>query len=246
MAFSAHTSGIVLQRRPYGEADVLLSVFTPDRGKVRCMARGARRLKSRFCGRLEPLSFVELRLFEGRGLDTLDEAELILSRPAAFSPEAHGLLFCLLEVTERLLPEGQAAEDVFLLLSETLALFGRAPDPETVVLAYLVKLTTLLGFMAPWNQCSVSGRKLDLLERVFMDEGDFHLHQSALSGRVMPAPLVKWISHMQTAALLEATRVRASYGEKEALRGLLQRILENLMGRPFVSGRLLSLLTAAA
>src|SRR5680860_1084881 len=69
--------GLVLRTYKLGETDRILHLLTPGRGKVRAVAKGVRRPGSRFGGRLEPFSHVDLQLYEGRNLDLISQAELI-------------------------------------------------------------------------------------------------------------------------------------------------------------------------
>ena len=69
--------GVVLRTYKLGEADRIVVMLTPGHGKVRAVAKGVRRTKSRIGGRLEPLSHVELLMYEGRELDIVSQAETI-------------------------------------------------------------------------------------------------------------------------------------------------------------------------
>ena len=68
---------IVLRTYKLGEADRIVVLFTKARGKVRAVAKGVRKTKSRFGARLEPTSHVALQLYEGRELDTITQAETL-------------------------------------------------------------------------------------------------------------------------------------------------------------------------
>src|SRR3712207_7910369 len=61
------TEAVVLRSMRYGEADRILHVYTQDSGRLSAIAKGVRKTKSRFGGRLEPLARVELVLHRGRG-----------------------------------------------------------------------------------------------------------------------------------------------------------------------------------
>ena len=69
--------GIVLRTWKLGEADRIINLVTHGRGKVRAVAKGVRKTKSRFGARLEPTGHVALQLYEGRELDTVTQAESI-------------------------------------------------------------------------------------------------------------------------------------------------------------------------
>jgi len=70
------TRGIVLGSKPFEETAKLITFFTLDHGKIRVIAKGAKRLSSRFMGRLETLSLLELLIASGRNLDILSQCEV--------------------------------------------------------------------------------------------------------------------------------------------------------------------------
>ena len=61
------TEAVVLRSMRYGEADRILHIYTPQRGRVSAIAKGVRRARSRFGGRLEPFFRLQIELHEGRG-----------------------------------------------------------------------------------------------------------------------------------------------------------------------------------
>ena len=69
--------GIVLRTYKLGEADRIVVFLTKARGKVRAVAKGVRKTKSKFGSRLEPMSHCVLQLYEGRELDIVTQAESI-------------------------------------------------------------------------------------------------------------------------------------------------------------------------
>ncbi len=78
MPHTAHvysSEAVVLRRTDYGEADRILTLFTPQRGKVRAIAKGARKTTSRLAGHLEPFTRTQLLLASGRDLDIVTQAE---------------------------------------------------------------------------------------------------------------------------------------------------------------------------
>ncbi len=116
----AHVSeALVLRSYPFGEADLVVSFLARDKGKLRGVAKRARRPKSPFGSGLERLSHVRLQFFqrENRELVNLDSCELIASQFALASDYAAGVaLDFMAEVTEQLLPPAEPAERYFRLL----------------------------------------------------------------------------------------------------------------------------------
>ena len=119
----------MLRSLRYAEADRILHLYTADRGRVGAIAKGVRRTKSRFGGRLEPLGHVEVLLHHGSGeLHTVTGAELI--RPHRASREdpyrlAVGLIGA--EAMLRLFTEQEANERAFGALTRFLDLLDQAP-----------------------------------------------------------------------------------------------------------------------
>ncbi|MSW98555.1 MAG: DNA repair protein RecO, partial [Actinobacteria bacterium] len=66
---------IVLRTQKLGEADRIITLFTKEHGRLRAVAKGVRRTKSRWGARLEPASLVDLQLYQGKNLDTVTQAE---------------------------------------------------------------------------------------------------------------------------------------------------------------------------
>lgn len=233
------TTGIVLRKTDLNEADRILTILSPDLGKIHCLAKGSRRLKSRFCGRVELFHQLEVTGFQGRELGHLDEIE-VQGGAALFDLEllGHASLFYIAEITNRLLPDGQRAEGVFELLSETLRHLA-AGDDETVMLqAYLVKLLTNLGFMAFFDRCSRTGEKLDLSQPVFFHAEDASavsaLAASAGDLPLLP-PIVKWIHFLQRYGFADIRRVRPSADECRQVKQLTDAVIFHVLSGPLKS-----------
>src|SRR6478672_75932 len=118
------TEAVVLRSLRFGEADRVLHLYTLERGRVGAVAKGIRRTKSRFGGRLEPLSHVELLLHQGSGeLQTVTGAALIRSHHAAREePYRLGVGLIGLETMLRLFPEPEPNPRAFEALTRFLGL----------------------------------------------------------------------------------------------------------------------------
>ncbi len=113
------SEAIILRTYPFGEADLIVSFFSRDRGKLRGVARRARRLKSSFGSGLERLSHVEMRYFqrETRELVSLDSCELLESQfELAGDYSLSVALDFIAEVSDQLLPPAEPNEKFFRLL----------------------------------------------------------------------------------------------------------------------------------
>ena len=172
MARSVTTEAVVLRSFRLGEADRVLHLYTADRGRVGAVAKGVRKTKSRFGGRLEPFSHVELVLHQGRGeLDTVTGASLVHSHDRTRSdPYRLQVGLIGLEAMLRLFTEQERNERAFLALTRFLdALDGVPPRPgvrpslDPVVLSFQLKLLWLSGYMPHLDDCVECGAHDDLV-----------------------------------------------------------------------------------
>ena len=113
-----HDRGVVLRTYKLGEADRIVSILTRGHGKVRAVAKGVRKTKSRFGGRLEPASHVDLLLYEGRGeLDIVSQAETIDHfRPLRDDLDRLARAVSMLEAADQLALEREANARLYEML----------------------------------------------------------------------------------------------------------------------------------
>jgi DNA repair protein RecO (recombination protein O) len=165
------TEAIVLRSMRFGEADRVLHLYTLERGRVGAVAKGIRRTKSRFGGRLEPMSHVELVLHEGRGeLQTITGVQLVRSHSAARDGNYRlSVGFVGLEAVLKLFPEQEGNDRAFSalarfldLLDEVEARDGR-PALDPLVLAFQLKLLWLAGYLPHLTSCAECGAEAGLV-----------------------------------------------------------------------------------
>jgi DNA repair protein RecO (recombination protein O) len=155
------TEAIVLRSLRFGEADRVLHLYTAERGRLGAVAKGVRRVRSRFGGRLEPLFRVQLVLHEGRGeLCTVTAAETVDAHPAL--REHRGALDRAIQACDAVLRLFDAAEPnrpAFHLLSRELALLDAEPSRATRAhgLAFRLKLLLAAGFVPELAACAACG-----------------------------------------------------------------------------------------
>jgi len=151
--------GIVLGSFKLGEADKILTILTQEEGKVRAVAKGIRRTKSRFGARLEPFTHVDLMLYRGRNLDTVTQAEILA--PFRRIREAYPLFAAgetMLEAADKVAEEHERNVRLFLLLRKGLQALDADPaDPAAVAEAFLLKLLGLSGFGPILGACAACG-----------------------------------------------------------------------------------------
>jgi DNA repair protein RecO (recombination protein O) len=162
---------LILKTFPFGEADLIVSYLTREHGKLRGVAKRARRPKSNFGAGLERLSQVHLTYFlrENRDLGSLDSCEIVRSSfPLLATYEAGIALDYMAEVTEELLPPHEPADKYFRLLIAVLDYLHAMPkEPEyawPAILYFSLWAVRLGGFLPG---LPVSGESLELAREVF-------------------------------------------------------------------------------
>ncbi|MBI3667728.1 MAG: DNA repair protein RecO [Acidobacteria bacterium] len=147
------SEALVLRTYPFQEADLVVSFIARDQGRLRGLARGARRLKSRFGAGLERLAHVRMFYFqrENRELVNLDSCELISSQFDALSDYYIGVaLDFLAEVSEQLLPEHEPNDRYFLLLLLVLDYIRNGAPGEDAAATPASRLPAALAYFALW------------------------------------------------------------------------------------------------
>lgn len=148
------TEAIVLRHSDWGEADRLLWLYTRRLGKVRALAKGARKIRSRKAGHLEPFTRVNLLLARGRDFWIVTQAETV---------DAHlklrenlvriGYAAYIVELLDRFTLDEDENQTLYLLLKETLARLDRGTDPNVPVRFYELRLLDQLGYRPELFRC---------------------------------------------------------------------------------------------
>jgi DNA repair protein RecO (recombination protein O) len=168
MPGSFKTEGVVLRSIRFGEADRILHLYTAERGRVNAIAKGSRRPKSRFGGRLEPFFRLDLMLHEGRsdlctvtGASTVDGYGDLRSSGPAIDAAARAC-----DAVLRLLDSSEPNRPAYNLLCRYLSLLDRdaagdapdgAPSAAAVGLAFRLKLALAAGFSPELGACARCG-----------------------------------------------------------------------------------------
>jgi DNA repair protein RecO (recombination protein O) len=140
------TKGIVLGSRPFDETGKLVTFFTSDYGKIRVIAKGAKRPTSKFGGRVETFSLLELLIAEGRNLDILSQCETIESFQKLREREDFirlGLYF--IRIIDSATVERQKNRPLFKLLAHSLAKMKEGIEIPKVVRFFEVNFLRVEG-----------------------------------------------------------------------------------------------------
>lgn len=149
---------IVIRTQKLGEADRIITLFARERGRIRAVAKGVRRTKSKFGARLEPGSLVDLQCYVGKTFDIITQVESLenFGDSLAADYQKWTIASAILEAAERFTAnEGEPALQQFLLLVGALkALAYESHDPSLILDAYLLRSLAIAGYAPSMTDCS--------------------------------------------------------------------------------------------
>src|SRR6266567_7804504 len=165
MARTYKTEAVVLRSIRFGEADRVLHLYTSERGRIGAVAKGIRKTKSRFGGRLEPLSHVSLQLHQGSGeLQTVTGVDLVRAHNTV-REDSYRLNVGLIgaEAMLRLFTEQEKNERAFTALAKFLEALEQTdarpsrPAVDALALSFQLKLLWLSGYLPHLTSCAECG-----------------------------------------------------------------------------------------
>ena len=184
-----HDVGIVLRTYKLGESDKIVVIHTLENGKVRAVAKGVRKTRSKFGARLEPMSHVKLLLYRGRELDIVSQAEAIepLS-PMLSSLDRASQGLAALEAVDQLSLEREPNAQLYKSAVGVLCTIAAKPSPLNVP-AFYWKLLAREGFRPELDACVRCEGVEPAVQLVAFDlsEGGV-LCRSCRSGQAISAP----------------------------------------------------------
>jgi DNA repair protein RecO (recombination protein O) len=157
------TEAIVLQSMDFGERDKLITLLTKRYGKLKGIAKGAKKSKKRFAGTLEIFSYVSLNFFEKENLGLARIEGVSLIEPFSKINESiekvtYGSYF--VELANEMVGEREENKAIFSLLLYFLRLLNREKVNEDYVRIFEVRLLTLLGYQPQLEKCLICETEL--------------------------------------------------------------------------------------
>jgi DNA repair protein RecO (recombination protein O) len=220
--------GVVLRTWKLGESDRIVVIFTRGRGKVRAVAKGVRKTKSKFGARLEPTSHAALQLYEGRELDIVTQAEMIDHLgPLRDDLDRLTRATAMLEAIDAIAQERAPDVRLYTMLVGALRTLA-ARDHPLVVPGFFLKLLAHEGFQPRVDGCAVCEVE-DNLVAFDIDEGGLlcRLHRK---GAAVTPEAVELLRLILTGRLHQALDEPAGPAALE-VEGLATRTLEHHLER---------------
>lgn len=151
----------MLRTQKLGEADRIITMLTRGNGRVRAVAKGVRRTSSRFGSRLEPFTYVDLQIAEGRSLDVVTQAETLAPYGSKLGSdyEKYTAGTVMLETAERLAVEDKepALQQFLLLVGALRTLSSGERNPSQVLDSFLLRSLSVAGYAPSFEACARCG-----------------------------------------------------------------------------------------
>lgn len=146
---------VVLRTHKLGEADRIVTLLTKEHGQVRAVAKGVRKTSSKFGARLEPFMVADIQCYEGRSLDTVNQAEILGPYGAAISADydAFQAANVMVETAEKLTQDIRTSSQYVLLVGALRSLAAGENPTALVRDAYLLRAIGLAGWAPNFVSC---------------------------------------------------------------------------------------------
>lgn len=230
-------SAVVLRSWKLGEADRILSLMTRHNGKVRCVAKGARKTQSRFGSRVEPTNHLQVQLYRGKGeLDTLTQVEAIERFPQLREDlQLFARASEMLEAVELVAQDREPNEPLFVMLSKAMHTIATSSS-DLVVAGFFLKLLAREGFAPSLDVCVRCGADSDLTHISIADSG------VTCGTCAIGTPLsveAQALLHLALGGQLGAVLNQPSSPATREVDVLATRLLEHMLERPLRSATVL-------
>ncbi|MEZ4735901.1 MAG: DNA repair protein RecO [Caldilineaceae bacterium] len=236
------TPAVILSRRDYGEADRILTVFTPDRGKQEFLAKGIRKTTSRKAGHVELFTHSTLLVAKARTWDIVTEASSIESfRYLRDNLDAIGyagsiaeLVACFTESDD----ENQALWDLFLFALRTLDEYAQQPletEPQLLLHWFVLQLLAITGFQPQFFYClGCQASITPVTNYLSLEDGGVFCPRCAAhqeNNEEIDADVLKMLRHLQRSSWPELQSLRMRPAIQQAVDNILNRYLLTIIER---------------
>jgi DNA repair protein RecO (recombination protein O) len=240
------TEGLILKSYALGEADKIVLFLTEQFGLIRGVAKGAKRLKSRFGGNLEPFSVVKISYFQKEERELVSISQIELKKSYFSNSTQIEFLQKFAYLTELLVefaPPNEPNERLYRMACACLETAAQNPDSlEKIAVYFELWVLRLAGYLPNWNQCDVCRRELSPHEKVSL-QINFHL----LCGNCQKTKTRWLISPEERQVFIRAQKfspnkfVENTIDQTNAVKeisNILKRIISNILGKEVIGERI--------
>jgi DNA repair protein RecO (recombination protein O) len=243
-ARSVRVEAIVLKHSDFGEADRVLTLYSREEGKLRAIAKGARKTHSRKAGHVEPFSQVRLQLARGKNFFIVSQAEAINTHTVlAEDLERLGYASYVVELLERFSVDEDANQVLYRLLRDTLNRLEDKRQEQVAIRFYEIQLLDQLGFRPELHECLNCNKDVQAEDQFFSAQRGGVLCPDCGPADASAHPIsmeaLKYLRHFQRSDYGEALRAQMSQAVRIELEILMNHYLTYLLEKRLNSPRFL-------
>ncbi|MDD5094332.1 MAG: DNA repair protein RecO [Dehalococcoidia bacterium] len=239
------TEAIVLKHANLGEADRILTLYTSKAGKIRAVAKGARKTTSRLGGHVEPLTHCSLMLTHGQQMDTVNQGETIESFPSIRNNlRLTAQALYMVELIDAFASERVENYPVYKLLLEALHHLGGKCHVPLLFRYFELQLVGHVGYQPQLGECLNCHSPLKPVENSFSSSGGGVLCPNCTNSEPIVQPIsvntLKVLRLLQRGDYAMASRLRLNSDLSKELERLMQGYVRYLLEREIKSTRFLN------
>jgi DNA repair protein RecO (recombination protein O) len=234
---SFRAEAIVLRHANWGEADRILTLYTREQGKVRVIAKGARKIRSRKAGHLEPFTHITVQLAHSRDLPIVTQVETLEAYlPLRETLVLTGYASYVMELLDRFTYDQEGGHpSLFRLLADTLSRLCKETDPWLPVRYYEMRLLDYLGFRPQLFQCANCRAEIEPVDQYFSPAAGGVICPRCGNGLPglwqVSVETLKYLRHFQRSNYSESARARVAPDIQKEVETLMQAYFTYLLER---------------
>ena len=206
---------VILGHKNLGESDKFVFLYNEEFGKIKAVAKGSRKITSKFMGHLETLNICDVSLYYGpRNIIITEISTIDAHKRLHRNLEKLSGALQIAEITDQVLYENQTLEDLFRLIEKTLTHLNDSKKPLLIAMSYIIKLLDKVGIIPEFK------------ESLRVPEGTL---------RVLPEKYLKFLEFIRTRTFTEIETIALSKEENERIIDILKSIIERETEKHFKS-----------
>ncbi|MBT3189074.1 MAG: DNA repair protein RecO [Anaerolineae bacterium] len=234
---SFNVEAIVLRHRNWREADRLITLYTRQRGKIRAVAKGARKIRSRKAGHVQPFTRISIQVARTRGPYIITQVETLDAYPPLREDlKLTGNASYLVELLDRFTyDEEERNTALFNLLENSLSRLSHGDDVWTVIRYYEMRLLDYVGFRPQLFHCANCESEIKAENQFFSAaQGGVLCPQCGVgqnSARPVDVEMLKYLRHFQRSSYDDARQANPKPKTRANIESLMQFYLTCVLER---------------
>ncbi len=234
---SYRSEAVVLRHANLGEADRIVTLYTREQGKLRAIAKGARKIRSRKAGHLEPFTHITVQLAKTRDMPIVTQVETIHGYlPLRDNLSLTGYASYVLELLDRFTFDQEGGNSaMFRLLIETLDRLCEMEDPWVAIRFYEIQLLDFLGFRPHLFECANCRAEIQAVDQFFSPSIGGVICRSCGDGLPglwkISVDVLKYLRHFQRSSFEQASRAKVAPELRREIEELTQAYFVYLLER---------------